>query len=58
MHSQSLPDLCSSCTTRPGVGAILVSLNTRLAPPEYAYILEHSGSSVVFAAETLREQLA
>jgi len=27
----------------PGVGATLVPLNARLAPSEYAYILEHSG---------------
>src|SRR4051794_36101312 len=29
----------------PGIGAILVPLNTRLAPAEYAYVLEHSGAS-------------
>ncbi len=39
----------------PGAGAVLVPLNTRLAAPEYAYVLEHSGASVLFAAETLRE---
>ena len=41
----------------PGVGAVLVPLNTRLAAPEYAYILEHSGAVVVLASPTLREPL-
>jgi fatty-acyl-CoA synthase len=34
----------------PGAGAVLVPLNTRLAAGDYAYILEHSGASVVVAA--------
>jgi fatty-acyl-CoA synthase len=42
----------------PGVGAILVPLNTRLAPAEYAYVLEHSGASLVIAAPELRDGLA
>ena len=41
----------------PGVGAILVPLNTRLAATEYAYVLEHSGASLVVAHESLREAL-
>jgi fatty-acyl-CoA synthase len=41
----------------PGAGGVLVPLNTRLAAAEYAYILEHSGASVVVAATTLREPL-
>jgi acyl-CoA synthetase (AMP-forming)/AMP-acid ligase II len=41
----------------PGAGGVLVPLNTRLAGAEYAYILEHSGASVVVAATTLREPL-
>jgi fatty-acyl-CoA synthase len=41
----------------PGVGAVLVPLNTRLAAAEYAYILDHSGASVVFAATDLRDTL-
>ena len=42
----------------PGVGGVLVPLNTRLAPSEYAYILEHSrreGASSPI--RELREQL-
>ncbi len=31
----------------PGAGAVLVALNTRLGPQEYAYILEHSGARVL-----------
>src|SRR5437764_5315108 len=31
----------------PGAGAVLVPLNTRLAPPDYAYILAHSGARAV-----------
>src|SRR5687768_17739490 len=33
----------------PGIGAVLVPLNTRLTGDDYAYILEHSGARVVFA---------
>ena len=33
----------------PGVGAVLVPLNTRLASPEYEYILEHCGAKVLIA---------
>ena len=41
----------------PGVGGVLVPLNTRLAAGDYAYIVEHSGASVVVAATALREPL-
>ncbi len=41
----------------PGVGGVLVPLNTRLAAPEYAYILEHCGAVVVLASPALREPL-
>jgi fatty-acyl-CoA synthase len=41
----------------PGAGAVLVPLNTRLAAGDYAYILGHSGASVVVAARQLEEQL-
>ena len=33
----------------PGVGGVLVPLNTRLADKEYAYILEHCGAKVLVA---------
>ncbi|MEA2310304.1 MAG: hypothetical protein QOE28_272 [Solirubrobacteraceae bacterium] len=41
----------------PGIGAVLVPMNTRLAAPEYAYILEHSGAAVVVADRSLEEPL-
>src|ERR1700761_1022107 len=41
----------------PGAGAVLVPLNTRLAAADYAYVLDHSGASVVFASTELRPTL-
>jgi fatty-acyl-CoA synthase len=37
----------------PGAGAILVPLNTRLAAPEYAYILDHCQAKLVFCHRAL-----
>ncbi len=37
----------------PGVGAVLVPLNTRLSPSEYGYILRHSGARMVIVADDL-----
>ena len=39
----------------PGVGAILVPMNTRLHPTDYEYVLFHSGARVLIASESLRE---
>jgi fatty-acyl-CoA synthase len=41
----------------PGIGAVLVPLNTRLTPGDYDYILDHSGAKLVVVAPELREQL-
>ena len=41
----------------PGVGAVLVPLNTRLTRDDYRYILEHSGARLVVVAPELQEQL-
>jgi len=41
----------------PGVGGVLVPLNTRLTGADYAHILSHSGAAVVVAAESLRSPL-
>ena len=41
----------------PGVGGVLVPLNTRLASPEYAYILEHCGAKVLVAYRPLQKAL-
>src|SRR5262245_42214655 len=35
----------------PQIGAVLVPINYRLSPDEFAYIIEHSGASVVCAHE-------
>jgi fatty-acyl-CoA synthase len=39
----------------PGIGAVLVPLNTRLTADDYAYIVEHSGARLVFADPELAE---
>ena len=41
----------------PGAGGVLVPLNTRLAAADYAYILEHSGATVLVASARFREVL-
>ena len=41
----------------PGVGGVLVPLNTRLASPEYAYILEHCGARALVAYRGLQQAL-
>ena len=41
----------------PGVGGVLVPLNTRLAGPEYAYILEHCGAKAIIAYRPLEQAL-
>ncbi|MGW7562106.1 AMP-binding protein [Streptomyces sp. NPDC054757] len=41
----------------PLAGAVLVALNTRLAPAEIAYILDHSGARVVIVDASCREAL-
>jgi fatty-acyl-CoA synthase len=35
------------------IGAIFVPLNTRLAPPELAYLLQHSGAALLLVEDTL-----
>jgi fatty-acyl-CoA synthase len=42
----------------PGIGAVLVPLNTRLTAEDYGYILEHSGAKVVVVADELRKLLS
>jgi len=39
----------------PGAEAVLVPLNTRMAAPEYAYILDHCGASVLVAFRGLKD---
>jgi fatty-acyl-CoA synthase len=42
----------------PQAGGIIVAINTRLSSEEVGYILEHSGSGLVFFSPELEEQLA
>jgi fatty-acyl-CoA synthase len=42
----------------PQAGGILVAINTRLSPDEVAYIVEHSGSGIVFHSSDLAPLLA
>ncbi|HVV10465.1 MAG TPA: AMP-binding protein [Amycolatopsis sp.] len=42
----------------PGLGAVLVPLNTRLTAADYRYILEHSGAAVVIADRAFAPALA
>jgi fatty-acyl-CoA synthase len=39
----------------PGIGAVLVPMNTRLAAGDYAYMLDHAGANVLFAHESLAD---
>jgi fatty-acyl-CoA synthase len=41
----------------PGVKAALVAMNTRLAPPEYEYILLDSGAEVLFVEPALSDRI-
>ncbi|PCJ20458.1 MAG: acyl-CoA synthetase [Gammaproteobacteria bacterium] len=42
----------------PMAGGVLVPINTRLSPQEVAYIVEQSGSSIIFYHEELKDKLA
>ena len=41
----------------PQIGAVLVPINYRLSPDEFAYIINHSGATVVCAHEDYLECL-
>ena len=41
----------------PQIGAVLVPINYRLSPEEFAYIINHSGATVVCAHEDYLECL-
>jgi fatty-acyl-CoA synthase len=43
----NIPPLLEAHFAVPLAGAILVAINTRLSPPEVAYILQHSGAKVL-----------
>jgi len=42
----------------PLIGAVLVAINTRLAPQEVEYICEHSGSQILFVDAELQDKAA
>ncbi len=42
----------------PQAGGVIVAINTRLSPDEVAYIIEHSGSGMVFFSPELEPLLA
>lgn len=44
----NIPPMLEAHFAVPLAGAVLVAINTRLAPAEVAYILDHSGSKVLF----------
>ena len=54
----NIPPLLSAHFGVPHAGGVLVSINTRLAPQEVAYILNHSGAKFLFVetglAQTIR----
>jgi fatty-acyl-CoA synthase len=45
----NLPEMLVAHYAVPALGAILVAINTRLSGDEIAYILEHSGASMIIA---------
>ena len=54
----NLPQMLELHYAVPGAGGVLVPLNTRLTDDDYAYVLEHSGASVVVAYRPLEGALA
>lgn len=53
----NVPELLIAHFAIPLAGGVLVALNTRLAPAEIAYILDHSGSRIAFADTALIDQI-
>ncbi|MEP7191725.1 MAG: long-chain-fatty-acid--CoA ligase [Actinomycetota bacterium] len=43
----NIPEMLVANFAVPLAGGVLVAINTRLAPPEVSYILEHSGATVL-----------
>ena len=54
----NIPALLEAHYGVPAAGAVLVAINTRLAPPEVADILAHSGARVVFCDHELVDLVA
>ncbi len=54
----NLPEMLIAHFGVPLSGGVLVAMNTRLSPDEVAYILEHSGSSILVVDATLAASLS
>jgi acyl-CoA synthetase (AMP-forming)/AMP-acid ligase II len=55
--SPNLPELLVGHFAVPLAGAVLVAINTRLAPAEIRYILDHSGATVLVVHDSLLDSL-
>jgi fatty-acyl-CoA synthase len=51
----NIPEMLVAHFAVPLAGGVLVAINTRLAPPEVHYILEHSGASVLVVDAALQD---
>ena len=56
--SENRPAYVETVLALNRLGAVFLLLNFRLAPPEWQYILDHAGASLVIAAAPLWERLA
>jgi fatty-acyl-CoA synthase len=54
----NLPPILEGHFAVPLLGAVIVAINTRLAPQEIAYILDHSGAKVLVAETELGAPIA
>lgn len=55
--SPNTPDMLVAHFGVPLAQAVLVAINTRLAPPEIKYICDHSGAKLLFVDTALADQL-
>jgi fatty-acyl-CoA synthase len=54
----NLPAMLEAHYAVPGIGAVLVPINTRLSPPEVGRILDHSGAKLVLVDRPGRDGLS
>jgi fatty-acyl-CoA synthase len=53
----NIPEMLVAHFAVPLAGGVLVAINTRLAPPEVHYILEHSGATVLVVDAALQDSV-
>jgi fatty-acyl-CoA synthase len=53
----NIPEMLVAQFAVPLAGGVLVAINTRLAPPEVKYILEHSGATVLVVDAALHDRV-